>query len=142
MRSRWAEEVTDKLSYWGKLPHIALGMWPRDAQSSCVAQQAIAQFQSDGSATRMHRVTYKLLQKDNGLPFAEMISDLAETGTMAPACFKYSIVDNFQSHAHAAAYLAAWADCQHMPQQFTKEAHKTFVPDNWERLLTCVAESS
>jgi hypothetical protein len=56
------------------------------------------------------------------------------------ACFRYSIVEKHESHAHAAAWLAAWA--QHALTQtqatFTKEDHKLYEPPNdvWRGVLT------
>ena len=37
MRLSWCEEAMAKWKYWGRLPHIMLGMWPADEHSQGMA---------------------------------------------------------------------------------------------------------
>ena len=59
------------------------------------------------------------------------------------ACFKYSIVERFESPAHVAAWLTAWArHAARQPESFTKEDHKGYEPPRteWEALVPQMQE--
>ena len=61
------------------------------------------------------------------------------------ACFKYSIVENFASDTHVAAWLTAWARhaAEQTPETFSKEQHKGFAPIDatWQALVPHMREN-
>ena len=61
------------------------------------------------------------------------------------ACFKYTIVDKFESHKHAAAWLTAWARhaVSQTPDIFSKTDHGKFNPADevWQPLVQHMHET-
>ena len=61
------------------------------------------------------------------------------------ACYKYSIVERFESLAHVSAWLTAWARyaATRSPADFSKEQHKAYVPseEEWRALVPRMQEA-
>ena len=64
MADMWCEEVAHKFSYWRKLPRLLCGIYPRDAVSQSICQQAVEQYDAavaSGSRHTLHRVSLRFL---------------------------------------------------------------------------------
>jgi hypothetical protein len=86
MKAGWCEEIRAKFCYWGELPHLLFGLWPADQHSQAVAKQCVAKWDSAvavDQAKHSHRVTYRMMSLESGLPFGALVRNLANSGDVS-----------------------------------------------------------